>query len=76
MFSEGGTNLYVGRTRSIRARYGQHTRLSSGHNSASFAFKLARQMTGYIKAEYKAGEMLLALERRIRGGLPAVARTH
>lgn len=56
MFSEGGTNLYVGRTRNVRARYGQHTRLSSGHNSAPFAFKLARQMTGYLKAEYKAGE--------------------
>ncbi|NKC05296.1 GIY-YIG nuclease family protein [Ochrobactrum haematophilum] len=42
MFSEDGNSLYVGRTRDVRKRYGQHTRRSSGHNSAPFAFKLAR----------------------------------
>ncbi|MBB3320010.1 hypothetical protein FHT76_007440 [Rhizobium sp. BK176] len=33
MFSGGGNSLYVGRTRDVLKRYGQHTRRSSGHNS-------------------------------------------
>lgn len=56
MFSERGKSLYVGRTRDVRRRYGQHTRRSSGHNSAPFAFKLARHATGRVKADYKPGE--------------------
>lgn len=56
MFSEAGESLYVGRTRDVRKRYGQHTRRSSGHNSAPFAFKLARNATGRVKADYRPGE--------------------
>ncbi|UIY27887.1 GIY-YIG nuclease family protein [Rhizobium sp. IY2] len=56
MFSEGGNSLYVGRTRDVRKRYGQHTRRSSGHNSAPFAFKLARETTGFLKSDYRPGE--------------------
>lgn len=56
LFSEGGKSLYVGRTRDVRKRYGQHTRLSSGHNSAPFAFKLARYATGFLKSNYRPGE--------------------
>lgn len=56
MFSEGGNSLYVGRTRDVRKRYGQHTRRSSGHNGAPFAFKLARQTTGFLKSDYRPGE--------------------
>ena len=56
LFSEAGQSLYVGRTRDVRRRYGQHTRRSSGHNSAPFAFKLARHATGRVRADYKPGE--------------------
>lgn len=56
VFSESGRSLYVGRTREVRKRYGQHTRISSGHNGAPFAFKLARHATGLIKSAYKPGE--------------------
>lgn len=40
MFSEARESHYVGRTRDVRKRYRQHTRRSSGHNSAPFASKL------------------------------------
>jgi hypothetical protein len=56
LFSEAGRSLYVGRTRDVRKRYAQHTRRSSGHNSAPFAFKLARHATGFIKSDYKPAE--------------------
>ena len=53
LFSEGDDHLYVGRSNSIRNRLGQHGRLSSKDKSAPFAFKLARESTGNIKASYK-----------------------
>lgn len=56
LFSENAKSLYVGRTRNVRNRYGQHTRRSSGHNRAPFAFKLARHATGFLKSDYKPGE--------------------
>jgi hypothetical protein len=56
MFSENGRHLYVGRTRNIRSRYGQHTRTGTGHNNAPFAFKLARETTGILKSTYKSDE--------------------
>ena len=56
MFSENGVHLYVGRTRNVRNRYGQHCRASSKHNNAPFAFKLAREETGFRKSTYKPGE--------------------
>ncbi|MEW4402075.1 GIY-YIG nuclease family protein [Agrobacterium tumefaciens] len=56
MFSENGNSLYVGRTRDVRKRYGQHTRQSSGHDGAPFAFKLARETTGFLKSDYRPGE--------------------
>lgn len=55
LFSEGKKHLYVGRSRNIRNRYGQHHRLSSTHNSAPFAFLLAREATGQIEASYDSG---------------------
>lgn len=54
MFSENGNNLYVGRTRNVRSRYRQHTRDGTGHNNAPFAFKLAREATGFLKSTYKS----------------------
>lgn len=56
MFSEGGRHLYVGRTRNVRSRYRQHTRVGTGHNNAPFAFKLAREATGILKSTYKSDE--------------------
>ena len=56
MFSEGGSHLYVGRTRNVRSRYGQHTRIGTGHNNAPFAFKLAREATGILRSTYKSDE--------------------
>jgi len=54
LFSEGGQHLYVGRSNRIRQRIGNHTRPSSGHNQATFAFRLARQQTGKIDAVYSS----------------------
>ncbi|MEY9098006.1 hypothetical protein ABIA24_000915 [Sinorhizobium fredii] len=56
LFSEGSNHLYVGRTRRMRGRYGDHSRSSAKHNDAPFAFKLAREQTGYLKSEYKPGK--------------------
>ena len=52
LFSEAEQYLYVGRTNTIRKRLQNHCRPSSGHNSATFAFRLARQITGQTVATY------------------------
>ena len=52
LFSEAGQHLYVGRTNTIRKRLQNHCRPSSGHNSAAFAFRLAREITGQTIATY------------------------
>ncbi|CAN7506444.1 hypothetical protein [Neorhizobium sp. LjRoot104] len=57
LFSEGVNHLYVGRTNRLRSRYGDHCRPSSDHNSAPFAFKLARIATGFTQRSYKAGPL-------------------
>ncbi len=54
LFSDAGKNLYVGRTNTIRKRLQNHCRPSSGHNSATFAFRLAREITGLSQATYTA----------------------
>ena len=54
LFSEGEKHLYVGRTNSLRRRLQQHCRPGSGHNSAPFAFRLAREARNVLKATYKA----------------------
>lgn len=43
LFSEEGHPLYVGRTRDCNRRLAEHTRPSSGQNSAPFAFNLTRR---------------------------------
>ena len=43
VFYENGSPIYVGRTNHMRARLRNHGRPSSGHESATFAFLLARQ---------------------------------
>src|SRR5947208_539876 len=50
LLSEGGTNLYIGRSKNIRSRLRMHV----GHYAgASFAVKLARETTGR-KTSYTA----------------------
>lgn len=52
LFSDADQHLYVGRTNTIRKRLQNHCRPSSGHNSATFAFRLARQISGQTIATY------------------------
>ncbi len=52
LFSEGDNHLYVGRSNRIRERYFLHTRPGSRQNQASFAFKLAREVTNRMTATY------------------------
>ena len=54
--SEGGRHLYVGRSNNIRRRIGRHRRPSATHRMAAFAFRLAREATGNIRASYKKGD--------------------
>lgn len=53
LFTEEDKHLYVGRTNGLRKRLQQHCRPGSGHNSAPFAFRLARELRGVMKATYK-----------------------
>lgn len=43
VFYEHGKPMYVGRTNSMRRRLQRHGNLSSGHNSATFAFNIAKR---------------------------------
>jgi predicted GIY-YIG superfamily endonuclease len=51
-FSENGKVLYIGRTKNFRKRHKNHCDVKSGENTAAFAFLLARQETGNVKAAY------------------------
>ena len=53
LFSEEDNHLYVGRTNRLRNRLREHCMPSGTHFSATFAFRIARQKTGYLKATYK-----------------------
>ena len=52
VFSESGKPLYVGRTDDLRKRLLSHRHRS--HNTATFAFLLARYETGKRDASYQA----------------------
>lgn len=52
LFSAGDRHLYVGRTNRIRRRLAGHCRPSASHFTATFAFRLAREATGSLKATY------------------------
>lgn len=43
LFSDGERYRYVGQTRNLRQRLGQHTRPSGTHNSATLAFLMAKK---------------------------------
>ena len=63
LFSEVDRHLYVGRTNSIRKRLQSHCQPGSGHNSATFAFRLARKLTGNLQATYKGEGSRADLEK-------------
>ena len=56
LLSEGDKHLYVGRSNDIKKRIGRHSRPGATHRMAAFAFRLAREATGNMKATYKKGE--------------------
>jgi hypothetical protein len=53
LFSESEKYLYVGRTNRLRERLRGHCTPSATHSKATFAFRIAREMTG-IKASYSS----------------------
>jgi len=53
LFSEGENHLYVGRTNRMRERLRGHCIPSATHFTATFAFRIAREKTGLLKATYK-----------------------
>jgi predicted GIY-YIG superfamily endonuclease len=63
LFSDGDRHLYVGRSNRIRKRLQDHCRPSSGHNSATFAFRIARKETGILEATYSKKGSRVELEK-------------
>ena len=55
LLSEDGKNFYVGRSNFISKRLSRHCRPGATHRMAAFAFRLAREETGNLKATYKKG---------------------
>ena len=55
LFTEAGNHLYVGRSNRLLARYKNHWMPNKTEREAAFAFKLAREATGFKKATYKKG---------------------
>ena len=53
LFSEGPAHLYVGRTNGMRKRLQNHCRLGGTHFTATFAFRIARKESGFLKATYR-----------------------
>ncbi len=52
LFSEGERHLYVGRSNNICGRLKRHSTPGATHRMAAFAFRLAREATGKVKATY------------------------
>ncbi len=53
LFTEGGRHLYVGRSNNLRRRMQRHGSVGATYKQAAFAFRLAREQTGKLKATYK-----------------------
>ena len=51
LFSENGRPVYVGQTRNLRQRLAAHMIPSSGQNTASFAFNIAKHKAGPMRAK-------------------------
>lgn len=64
LFSEGRRALYVGRSNGICQRIGRHCRPGATWRQAAFAFRLAREATGNLKATYRkeGGRKSLAID--------------
>ena len=62
VFYEGGKPIYVGRSNNIRNRIQWHTRESSGSESASFAFNLAKLEYGNQSEIKKQRKVLMQIE--------------
>lgn len=56
LFTENGQHLYVGRSNRLFSRYKNHWMVNKTEREAAFAFKLARESTGNLKATYQKGE--------------------
>jgi hypothetical protein len=54
LFSEFGRHLYVGRSNNLRVRLKNHGRAGATEKHAAFAFRLARESTGNLKASYRS----------------------
>jgi predicted GIY-YIG superfamily endonuclease len=63
LFSEGEKYLYVGRTNRLRQSLQEHCRASATHNSATFAFRLAREATGKVQAAYTGNGSRSVIEK-------------
>jgi hypothetical protein len=55
LFTENGRHLYVGRSNRLFERYKNHWGPNKTEREAAFAFKLAREETGFVNASYKKG---------------------
>lgn len=55
LFSEGDRHLYVGRSNTLRKRYGRHCLPGATNRQAAFAFQLAREATGRVEVSYRPG---------------------
>ena len=53
LFSEGKKHLYVGRSNKLNKRPSRHC---GTYRMAAFAFRLAREATGFVKPSYKSGD--------------------
>lgn len=53
LFSEASLHLYVGRSNRMPERVRNHGSSSATHRQAAFAFKLARETSGKMKATYR-----------------------
>lgn len=62
VFYENGLPIYVGRANNIRRRIQWHTRASSGSESASFAFNLAKMEYGTNNEINKRRKELMQIE--------------
>ena len=56
LLSERDSHLYVGRSNDIRGRIAWHSRPGANHRKAAFAFRIAREASGNLKATYKKGQ--------------------
>jgi predicted GIY-YIG superfamily endonuclease len=64
LFSEDRKALYVGRSNGICKRIGRHCGRGATWRQAAFAFRLAREATGNLKATYRkeGGRRALAID--------------